>query len=277
MDTIRRKIRSLNKLLFKNKLTKPRKMGEKILLLATAPCAKDFFEFESVREQFKEYDLAFINYMLVYSEYEFFKLKPRYVILLDPIFYDDIYNGGYNYEKEKVVRILEKVSWRCYLVTSVLADFGIVNDNIQYIRLSCFAKKYRKPLLALFQKNYINFGIYNVIQGALYFACTFGYDNVAVLGCTYKNLEMFMDTDGLHILEHNHYYDLNQEEIIITNEELDCRKTSFISDLDKRSYESSRILWDLKQYAQIMNTEIINYSEGSMVDSIKMGRLNKSN
>lgn len=277
MNSFKRKVRSLNQLLFTNKITKPKKMGDKILLLATAPCVSDFFEYESVREQFKDYDLAFINYMIYYSQEEVFLYKPKYFILIDSIFYDDEFfkDKPYNPEKKKVVDVLERIDWECYVVTSVFADFGVKNEHVKFIRLSCFTSSYKKSTRTLFQKNYLNTGIFNVVQGALYFAITFQYKKIAVLGCTYKNLEMFMDVDGLHILEHNHYYDLTKKEIIITNEELDKRETGYIENLDRRAHISSKILWDLKKYAMDMKAEVVNYSEGSMVDSIRMGKLNK--
>lgn len=277
MNLLKRKIRSLNQLLFTNKITKPKKMGDKILLLATAPCVSDFFEYESVREQFKDYDLAFINYMIYYSQKEVFLYKPKYFILIDSIFYDDDFfnDKPYNPEKKKVVDVLEKIDWECYVVTSVFADFGVKNEYVKFIRLSCFTANYKKSIRTLFRKNYLNTGILNVVQGALYFAITFQYKKIAVLGCTYKNLEMFMDIDGLHILEHNHYYDLSKEEIIITNEELDKREIGYIENLDKRAHISSKILWNLKKYAMDMKAEVVNYSEGSMIDSIKMGKLIK--
>lgn len=278
MNLIRKKIQSLNKLLFTNKITKPRKMGDNILLLATAPCVSDFFEYESVREQFKNYDLAFINYMIYYSQEEVFKYKPKYFILIDSIFYDDDFfkDKPYNPEKKKVVDILEKIDWECYVVTSVFADFGVKNEHVRFIRLSCFTSRYKKSTHVFFKNNLLNTGIFNVVQGALYFAITFQYREIAVLGCTYKNLEMFMDVDGLHIMEHNHYYDLTKEEIIITNEELDKRENGYIENLDKRAYISSGILWDLKCYAEKMNVKMTNYSEGSMIDAIKMGKLIKT-
>lgn len=276
MDLIR-KINSLNKLLFTNKITKPVKMGNKLLLLATAPCVSDFFEYASVREQFKDYDLAFINYMIYYSQKEVFLYKPKYFILIDSIFYDDNFfkDKSINPEKQKVVGILEKIDWECYVVTTVFADFGLKNKNVHFIRLSCFSSQYGKGTMKMFRKNLLNPGIFNVVQGALYFGITFGYEQIAILGCTYKNLHMYMDVDGLHILEHRHYYDLEAKEIVISNEELDRRKTGYIENLDKRAAISSRILWDLKKYAADRNVEVINYSEGSMIDSIKMGRLIK--
>ncbi len=278
MTSLQRKFKSLNKLLVSNKITKPVKLGDKILLLATAPCAADFFEYESVREQFKDYDLAVINYMIVYSQKEVFALKPKYIIMMDPIFYDDAGHPDFelNPEKERVGKILEQIDWECYIVTSVLQDFEFKNDNVKYIHLSCFSRPYNKIFYPLYKRNLLNFGVFNVIHGAIYFAVTFGYKNIAILGCTYKHLQLFMDVDGLHILEHNHYYNLERDEIIIPNEELMNRKESYTMWLNKRAYQSAKMLWNLKQYAEDNQAEMINYSEGSEIDSIKMGRLNKT-
>lgn len=275
MSLFNRKVESFVKIFFTNKVTTPKKMGENILLLATAPCANEFFENESVQEQFKDYDLAFINYMSIYLQDELFKHKPRYLILMDPIFYRD-YNlgtGEVNEEKQKVKSVLEKINWECYVVTSVLAEFGVDNSFVHYIRLSCFDASYKKILLPFFKRNWLNLGVNNVIQAALFFAITFKYSNVAILGCTYKTPEMFMDVDGLHIFSYDHCYDLVRKERIITNEQLEMSKEKYVVNLRKRAYESVKILWDLNKYAKEFQCNVTNYSEGSMIDSIKMGKL----
>lgn len=294
MSSLVKKFDTLSKILYKNKMTKPCKMGEKILLLATAPCANDFFENESVQKQFENYDLAFINYMIFYSQDAVFKMKPKYFVLIDPIFYKDDYfenmkqaddrivekidyerieKEHINPEKEKVVEILERIDWECYVVTTVLADFGIKNNNVHYIRLSCFGTKYKSNRLFLLRRNWANLGMNNVIHGALYFAITFGYKNIAILGCTYKNLNMHMEEDGLHILEHNHYYNLKQEEFVLSNEDLSKRNESYIGQISKRAVISSECLWNLKEYARLQGAVLTNYSRGSMIDAIPMGKL----
>ena len=61
-------------------------------------------------------------------------------------------------------------------------------------------------------------GMNNVIQGALYFAITFGYKKVAMLGCLYRHLDFHMESDGLHIKEHMHYYDNEPCKVFLSNE-----------------------------------------------------------
>ena len=273
---LKSKCDSLKKILIKNRLTTPQIMGSKILFLATAPCVQDYFDYKSVREQFRDYDLACINYMLIYSTDYVFKWHPKYFILLDSIFYQgsiDVNSEQFNAEKQKVVNILEKVDWECYIVTSVLADFRIQNKNVHYIFLSCFAKSYNNFWYPLFKRNFLNLGIYNVIQGAVYFGITFGYKEIAILGCTYKYLMMEMKKDGLHIYNHNHYYDLKRlEEVIDYNRILQMRD-GFIATMYRRAVNSYKCCWELQKYASRMGCHITNYSKESMIDAFQMGDL----
>ena len=133
-DVINRKVNTLKKML-KNGVTKPHKMGNKILLLATAPCANYYFKYESVKKQFQDYDLAIINFMLLYSEKEVFELKPKYVILFDPIFYTEGLRGNIiDFDAKKAVKeVLEKINWDCYVVTTIFADFELTNNRIKFM------------------------------------------------------------------------------------------------------------------------------------------------
>lgn len=275
---LKRKISTLRKML-KNGITKPCKMGDKILLLATAPCANYYFENESVRKQFEEYDLAIINFMLLHSENEVFKLQPKYIILFDPIFYTEGLKGDIiDFDAKKAIKeILERVNWECYVVTTVFADFEVKNDNIKYIRLNFLFKGYHDFLYPLFRRNWINMGFHNVIQGALFFAITFGYKTIAMLGCPYKHLKFHMETDGMHIEEHMHYYDKEPYMVFIPNDELEQKNPCFTMNLYKRAYESSKILWGIKRYALREKAQIINYSEDSEIDVFSVGKLNLEN
>lgn len=275
MNLLKNKIASFKKFFFETRPTRPCVMGNKILFLATAPCVKDFFEYESVREQFADCDIACINYMLVYSTKEIFEIKPKYIILFDPIFYDDSFFPGmtHNPEKEAVVNILEKIDWNCYLVTSTLADFGIKNGMIQYVRLSCFEVPYKKIWHPFYKHNWINMGIYNVMQGALYFAVTFGYKDIAILGCTYQIGKLHMEDDGLHIDGYRHYYNLERTHEVISMEVLNKSKESSVANIYARGYKSLMCFWNLKRYADSFGAKIVNYSEGSAIDAFECGKL----
>ena len=271
---LKRKFATLGKML-KNGITKPCKMGDNILLLATAPCVDYYFKHESVRKQFDGYDLAIINFMLLHSEKEVFELKPKYIVLFDPIFYTEGLKGDIiDFDAKKVIKdILERIDWDCYIVTTIFADFEVKNKHIDYIRLNFIFKGYHDCLYPFFKRNWINMGFHNVIQGALFFAITFGYKKIAMLGCPYKHLKFHMEMDGLHIEEHMHYYDKEPYMVFIPNEELERKKPCFTMNLYKRAYESSKILWGIKRYALKEKAEIINYSEDSEIDVFHVGKL----
>ena len=270
------KLLSLWKFFVKNKVTKPQKLGTNLLILATAPCVSNYFEKESVREQFKDYDIACINYMLYYSQDFIFQIKPKYFVLLDPCFYQEYVTTGNEppipHYKE-IAQILDSVTWDCYVVTTVFADFETTNPHIKFIRLSCFSTTYKKWKMPLFKSNYVNLGFYNVIQGALFFAIVFGYKNVAMLGCPYKPLNATMTEDGLHVVEHMHYYDTNVYEYTIPYDELLNREEGFFTRLSYRGYLSNRCLWDIKKLADYYGCNIINYSEDSRIDAFRVGKL----
>ena len=95
MNSLTRKINTFKKIFITNKTTKPYVMGDKILLLLSAPDAQNYFDHESVREQFKDHDLAVVNFMPMFSAKEMHLYKPKYVINIDPgMFQDDYYGEG---------------------------------------------------------------------------------------------------------------------------------------------------------------------------------------
>jgi len=285
MNKIKRKLSSFRKIFISPGMTKPIKLGEKILLLGTAPSATYFFNYTSVRKQFEDYDIAMINFMPLFSKDEMFEIKPKYLILIDPIFYDNESWDRMNLEDwrredvKKLRCVLSEIDWPCTIVTSVLENFrniGVKNTNLSYLRLSIFKTKYKKIKLNLFKCNIANFGTNNVIMGALYFAITFGYLQVAILGCPYRDVNYDMQPDGLHIHEHLHYYDLEREEVLIPYDELFSENESFSMKNHKRGYEGSKTMWQLRKYAELLGAKVTNYSEGSQIDSIRQGILDMS-
>ena len=274
---IKRKLESVWKLLVKNRISKPRKMGDKLLILATAPCVSHFLEKPSVRHQFKDYDIACINYMLYYSKEEVFQIKPKYFVLMDPCLYQEYEvspNEPWIPNYKDMAEILEEVDWDCYIITTVFADFEITNPHIQYIRLSCFSSTYKKWKLPLFRSNFFNLGGYNVVQGALFFGIIFGYKDIAMLGCPYRPLNVKMTEEGLYVVENIHYYDTNTFTYTIPYSELHKREEGFLMRSHKRAYASHRCLWDMKKLADSQGCKIINYSEESGIDAFRIGKLN---
>ncbi len=256
------------------KLSKPQKMGDKLLVMATAPSTALFFEKESVRKQFEGYDLAFLNKMLLVSEREAHMYKPKYFIFMDDIFFAEKLNDGtVNKRRKDVEEALERVDWECYVVIPVLAELNVKNPLVKYIRIGIFSKGYKAPYKSLYRRNIFNPGYNTVVMGAIYYGITFGYDDIAILGFSYRPGYIYMDEYGLHVEDYMHYYDTEKSAEHIPFEEIMQNGESFMLRRSKRAVESSRILCDLALYAREMGTDVINYTPDNMVDVFRAGKL----
>ena len=255
-------------------LTKPRKMGDKLLIMATAPSTALFFEKESVRKQFEDYDLAFLNKMLLVSEKEAHIYKPKYFIFMDDIFFaDKLEDGSVNIRKREVTEALERVDWDCYVVVPVLAEFDIVNPLVHFIRIGVFAKRYKSPYKGLYRRNVLNPGYNTVVMGAIYYGITFGYADIAILGFAYRPGYIRMDEDGLYIENYLHYYDKDVVVDHIPFEKIMQNGESFMLRRSKRAVESNRIMCDLALYANDVGCNVVNYTPDNMVDVFMAGKL----
>lgn len=272
------KFDSVIKIFLTKRATKPQKMGDKILFLFTAPSVRSFYEYESVQEQFKDYDLAAVNFTLAYSEEYMHRFKPKYFVLLDNIFFmesareeipdwmrDDCY---------RIFEALERIDWDCYVLTFPLGEMKISNPHIHFIYLSVFNRRYKAINKLLYPRNVVNCGSNNVLLGGLYFAITFGYKQIAMLGCPYRAIDYEKKPDGLHIYEHLHYYDDKPWNVFVSNEELAKMKTDYSMWLFKRQLASSYSLWDIVNYSRDMEARIVNYSAGSQITMLEQGELN---
>ncbi|MCM1125501.1 MAG: hypothetical protein NC429_03435 [Lachnospiraceae bacterium] len=266
---IKRKLNSLYKLLVSNRITKPEVLGEKLIILATAPDVARFLDNKSVQERFRDYDVACINYMIYYSFDILRVIKPKYLVLLDPCLYDinilpDLPETP---NAAELSMTLENIDWNCGIVTNVLADFDVDNPYLSYIRLSCFSAKYSKYLIPMIKKNLINLGTNNVIMGAIFFGIVFGYKKIALMGCPNRSLNAYMTEEGLHVVEHKHYYDEKAYEYTVSYEELSKWKESFFSAINRRAISNNRTIWDLSLLAKEYGCEIVNYSPQNEMDA----------
>ncbi len=279
MSFLTNKLQSAYKIFIKNKPTKPYKMGDNLLILATAPSVRAFFEYESVREQFAGYDLAAVNFMLVKSEDLMHKYRPRYFILYDSIYFMESARTGIpDWMREdcyKMFEALERIDWDCHVITYQAGDWKINNPHIKFIYISVFNRQYNAFTKHMYVNNHANAGVNNVIIGTLYFGITFGYKNIAILGCPYRQLSFEMKPDGLHIYNHMHYYDEEPWEDIISYEDL---YKDYPDGLDlylkKRALKNGRSFAWIAKYAEEMGVKLINYSDGSQIVPIRQGALN---
>lgn len=250
-------------------------LGEKLIILTTAPDVDRFLDNKSVRDQFRDYDVACINYMIHYSFDILQVIKPKYLVLLDPCLYDisSLPEQPGVPDAVELSIVLEKIDWDCSIITNVLADFAVNNPCISYIRLSCFSTTLSRSRRPLLKRNLVNLGTNNVIFGAIFFGIIFGYKKVALMGCPNRALNAYMTEGGLHIIEHKHYYDAEAYEYTIPYEDLRIRKESFFSAINRRALINNTTIWNLGLLAREYGCEIINYSPQNGMDAFRTKEL----
>lgn len=243
----------------------PRKLGERILILLNAPSANLFLENEANRKLFNDYDIAVVNYMPMYAEQFFFEVRPRYWIIIDPGFY--LEENAVNDEKQKVLAFLEQIDWKLTMVTSQLAEFNVMNSNIEYIKLPCINIKQMNFLnLFLAKRNYITYGLNNVAHAAIFFGITFGYRDIALIGFEYKMEKIYMDERGLVYEDYAHFYSTNPSCNRYSYEEINSHPKGILIEVFERKIESLRIFKLLREYADKMGAKIVNYTPDCCVE-----------
>ncbi len=257
------------------RITKVNKLGDKLLILATAPEVKAFFDNERVREYFRNYDVAVINKMPLCSEKEMHLIKPRYMFFLDDIFYADSWEGKPNERKQWVEDVLGRVDWKCSVVVPCLASFNVDNENIDYIYLNIFSAPYNRFTKTMYKKNLLNPGYNTVTFGALFFGVTFGYETIGLLGFAYRVPYGYMDEDGYHYDGYTHYYETEPKHYVLKNEDIVVNGESLKLRLAKRAVESQTIMSYVMKYANDMNVHVTNYTPYSDVDMFEYKDINK--
>ena len=169
--------------------------------------------------------------------------------------------------------MLSRVNWPCVLVTSVLANFDFVNEFITIHRISCFEVAYKKHLLPLYRRNVVSLGLFNIMQAALYYAITFGYKKIAILGCNYQMATIKVIDSGLKISNYEHYYDTDSVYEYVSWDKIESMKNGYVSYMFERARNSAACFYSLAKYARENGAEIINYSDDSALDGFHNGVL----
>ncbi|MCR4754336.1 MAG: hypothetical protein K5868_02280 [Lachnospiraceae bacterium] len=264
MGRIKEKTRFIKRVLLVQP-TRVKTMGKRLFVLLNAPSANLYIRNKSIQDMFGAYDLAVVNYMPVYAYKEFCDFKPRYWILIDPGLYFE--NDSYNSEKRKIEDVLSKIDWECSIVTNQFADFNCRNDHIDYIRLPFYsAKRVSKYNVGFAKRNIIAYGMNNVAHASLFFGITFGYKHIALLGLEYKMWNAYMDEKGLVFEDNEHFYDKKMPDIRYSYAEINKNKHGILVGQCERDAESLRMFKKLRKYADIMGSEIVNYSPHSRVE-----------
>lgn len=236
--------------------TRPQKMGEKILILGNG---QSIDILKNNKSRFRDYDLLVVNFYPLKAD-EFWEYKPKYLALLDPVFFTEAKNNHSKYNDIiELISLLKNVDWEMYIVTKVDYALSIENNNIKYIKLSKVESFSADSKLGyfLFKKNWLTVPSQNVILAALNFALIFLYQEIALLGVEQNYLQkLFIDEKNQLYMENEHFYDKEYIKKITTYE-------SEIYAMLK-TFTGFRIIANL---GKIRKITIINYTVDSYIQN----------
>lgn len=255
-------MRSQNK---KYKPTKPRKMGEKLLLLGNGPSCNDYLQ---NRELFKDYDILCVNFFVSKNEKEFREIKPKYICFADPAFATEE-----SEQIDKVMKIINEIDWNCYIISSASHKFTkIKNPNLKHIKISSYQyEKDNERREDWYCKNLAIPFIANVINLALFFGISFKYEKIGLIGVESDfQKDLRVDKDNNVYTQFRHYYDTSCD---IQEIKLNINLKDHYFFLHKNLYTDSV----LNILAGKFGCKITNYTLNSLIDVFEKKEMIKGN
>ena len=261
------------RLLYQGKLNNPIKKVEKgtITLLANGPSLKNIVPLLTTDECFKHTDFIVLNYFP--NEKVFWKLKPKYYCLADPMFF-----GVSHKEKEvkNLFKNLNNIDWNIslfipkYFGKERFLNFSQMNNpNIEIVEINSIPYNGFPQLRNyLYKKGFTMPQIGTVAHLAIYASLNLGYKEIKLYGVEHTFL------DSLCVNEQNQL--CNKDKHFYDNEDVKLKpilKNDSINEIWKISdylYGISLMFKGhdlLSDYANYLDVRIINCTKDSMIDS----------
>lgn len=219
----------------------------------------------------KEDRMTMVNFAVLTDL--FFQLKPSYLCLADPAFFEKTDSEDIEKKKVQMLQKLEEVHWDLSIVIPVGArhedlvvntryiSFKFVNNarmdySIKFMRMFFYKRNIAIPLLQ------------NVVILALYIGLQRGYGKIYIHGVdsdSYKKI--CINQDNEMVMRELHYYGYNDVNLN------DSKTNGFaIGRLYKRlacEVAMFRSYVDLASYADYLGIRVINASPNSMIDAFE--------
>lgn len=255
------------------KYTKPRIMGDKIVVLGNGKSQQLFWD---NIDRFIGYDILCVNSFICREKELFFKYKPKYYCAVDGVIFSEEKarkSGGRNVEDYYDIRkVLESVTWKMYIVTFDIYDMDIKNKNIEFIKINQSNTQYiGKSVKSLYKKNLATIGAESVAVTALFFSVVFGYKQIALFGVDHDNFKGLVNNINNEILmETWHSYDTNKPEYLKIRGGFGEQYIYLLFEGYTALFKSYLLVAEL---AKEMNAKILNYNIDSYIDAFDKVKL----
>lgn len=249
-----------------------------VVILGNGPSLKDTFLDSDDYKFIKDKDIFVVN-SFVQSEY-FFELKPKFLCLMDPIYWGTTPSNNIKALIEADYEKLKNVSWNLFvfmpnaaLDNNVFKDLLKINSYIKfiYINTNTVETQDMDLLYSLYKQNKAMPTVQNVLVSCLYCAINIGYKNIFVYGADHSwHLSLIVNENNIPCIIDKHFYD-KSETIQYTPIYKDVSQTTpfKISELFQ-AYSIAHNQYNiLEDYSNYMGTKIYNLSKFSCIDAFE--------
>ncbi len=231
--------------------------GQEVIILGNGPSLNEIDLQEVARHGM---EIACVNYFPTKNE-EFWRVKPKYLVLFDPGFY--LKGESMPPEVKKLMVLLEKVDWELRIVGIQGETLPIKNENIIYEPVNTselYSDRLSKYLDALYKRNILNVGQQNVVIGAGYYFVCKRVKHLYYAGIDMSEFKyLFVDENNEIYTDAVHNYGTTRHRCTVVN------KGEFYKLLRmyQRMFEQ---FYYLARFAERQNVPVTNLSINSYVD-----------
>ena len=206
----------------------------------------------------------------------FWRLKPRYYCIIDPIFWG---NDNWNMDKntrDSVVKLwenLKKVDWELqfFIESKLISDkIDMMPQCVTFIRFNgngLYCKKFTGFMLRQYKKNNATPIYTNIAIIALYLGIQLRYSNIYLHGLDFDKLANYtINENNDVVLLDKHFYDNGVYE---NYTEYGYAKRGEFYVFVESFANALRQFSVLRKYADMLGVNIYNYSKYSMIDSFE--------
>lgn len=226
-----------------------------VIILANGPSLNDI-DLNQVADSGLE--IACVNYFPIRHKEFFWKLKPKHLVLLDPLFFinDD--------ENRRLFSLLEKVDWPMNILISQGNKLPISNPNFFVKSLNCSALKSHHMTRYLdwcYRKNLLTIGYQNVCCGALFYFIANRYKQIYLAGADMSEFKcLFVDEKNRIYGNYLHSYGMEDREY---STDVEQGEFCYLLEMYQCMFEQ---FYYLSYFARRQNVFVSNLSINSYID-----------
>jgi hypothetical protein len=214
---------------------------------------------------------------------EFFKLKPEFLVFMDPFFWAENLSEPYITEVINIKENIKKADWNITIIMPIHAkkwnffiDILSENISIKYINTDTSSENDFIKKANLFKSNKAMPQVQNVLIACLYVGINIGFKNLYIFGADHSWHENLMiDDDNILNIKDLHFYDNMDVKYTTAYSEADLSKIfnmhSFFYALSQKFYG----YMELEKYSKLLGSKIFNASAKSYIDAFEKIKIDK--